>query len=137
MPADHHRRFDPAGFYRPAGIDPGSWRVVRCPVDGASHPIGEVSLIEIGNATVVVAEQTGGIGAEELKREALGFFGGRWMTAAIGARFGGGVGEGGGQRLLESIECRLDRTRFVLNDTPNCCGVFGLGRLLCMTEAAG
>ena len=88
VPADYCRRSDPEGFYWPADVDPETWRVVRCPVDGASRSIDEVSLIEIGNAMVVVAEQTGGIEAEELKREALGLFGGRRITAAIGARLG-------------------------------------------------
>lgn len=88
VPADYYRRSDREGFYWPAGIDPESWRVVRCPVDGESRPIDEVSLIEIGNAMLVIAERTSGIEAEELKREALGLFGGRRMTAGIDARLG-------------------------------------------------
>lgn len=77
-----------AHFYGPAGLDPESWRVVRCPVDGLARSIDEVSLIEIGNAMLVIAERTGGIEAEELKREALGMFGGKPMTAGIEARMG-------------------------------------------------
>jgi len=88
VPADYYRRSDAEGFYWPAGIDPESWRVVRCPLDGESRPIDEVSLIEIGNAMLVIAEQTGGIEAEESKREALGLFGGKRMTAGIEARLG-------------------------------------------------
>ncbi|PQM53358.1 DNA helicase [Mycolicibacter virginiensis] len=88
VPADYYRRSDPEGFYWPAGIDPQTWRVVRCPDDGASRPIDEISLIEIGNAMLVIAEQTGGIEAEELKREALGLFGGKRMTAGIETRLG-------------------------------------------------
>lgn len=60
----------------------------------------EVSLIEIGNAMAVVVAQTGGIEAEELKREALGMFGGKRMTAGIEARLGEALevasGQGGG-----------------------------------------
>ncbi|OBH18484.1 DUF3320 domain-containing protein [Mycolicibacter sinensis] len=85
-PADYYRRSDPEGFYWPAGLDPETWRAVRCPAEGVVRPIDEVSLIEIGNAMLVIAEQTGGIEAEELKREALGLFGGKRMTAGIEAR---------------------------------------------------
>ncbi|MGB5796476.1 MAG: hypothetical protein WBH51_11885 [Mycolicibacter algericus] len=52
------------------------------------RPLEEISLIEIGNAMLVVAEQTGGIRADELKRDALGLFGGKRMTAGIEARLG-------------------------------------------------
>lgn len=102
VPADYRRRFDPEGFYWPAGVEPETWRVVRRPADGANRPIDGVSLIEIGNAMVVVAEQTGGIEAEELKREALGLFGGRRMTAAIGARLDAALDRTVKTRLLVS-----------------------------------
>lgn len=88
VPVDYRRRSGPEGFYWPTGIDPESWREVRCPVDGSARPIDEVSLIEVSNAMLVIAEQTGGIEAEELKREALGLFGGKRMTAGIEARLG-------------------------------------------------
>lgn len=88
VPAEYRRRSDPERFYWPTELDPETWRAVRCPVKGASRVLDEVSLIEIGNAMLVVAEQTGGIEAEELKREALGLFGGKRMTAAIGKRLG-------------------------------------------------
>jgi hypothetical protein len=81
-----YKRNDGEGFYWPTDVDPATWRVVRCPADGDSRPLDEVSLTEIGNAMVVVAEQTGGIERDELKREALGLFGGRRMTAGIEAR---------------------------------------------------
>lgn len=100
VPADYYRRSDPEGFYWPGGIDPSGWRVVRCPVDGESRPIDEVSLIEIGNAMLVIAEQTGGIEAEELKREALGLFGGKRMTAGIEARLGEALERAVGKGLL-------------------------------------
>ncbi|WP_276759737.1 DUF3320 domain-containing protein [Mycolicibacter arupensis] len=89
VPTEYRRRStDPEGFYWPVGLDPETWRVVRCPDDGASRPIDEISLIEIGNAMLVIAEQTGGIEAGELKREALGLFGGKRMTAGIETRLG-------------------------------------------------
>ncbi|MEO6794220.1 MAG: DUF3320 domain-containing protein, partial [Mycobacterium sp.] len=100
VPADYYRRSEPEGFYWPTGIDPESWREVRCSVDGENRPIDEVSLIEIGNAMLVVAEQTGGIEAEELKREALGLFGGKRMTAGIEARLGEALERAVGKGLL-------------------------------------
>ncbi|WP_234787432.1 DUF3320 domain-containing protein [Mycolicibacter sinensis] len=108
-PADYYRRYDLEGFYWPAGVVPETWRVVRCPAEGESRPIDEVSLIEIGNAMLVIAEQTGGIGAEDLKREALGLFGGKRMTAGIEARLGealegavaNGLLDGAGGALME------------------------------------
>lgn len=103
VPVDYRRRSDPEGFYWPAGIDPESWREVRCPADGESRPIDEVSLIEIGNAMLVVAEQTGGIDAEELKREALGLFGGKRMTAGIEARLGKAMERAMGMGMLVDV----------------------------------
>jgi SpoU rRNA methylase family enzyme len=74
------------GFYWPAGVDPESWRLVRRPREGVSRPLDEISLVEIGNAMLVVAEQAGGISPEELKRDALNLFGGKRITPAIGSR---------------------------------------------------
>ncbi|WP_307856858.1 DUF3320 domain-containing protein [Mycolicibacter acidiphilus] len=88
VPVDYRRSGDPEGFYWPTGVDPATWRVVRCPAEGEGRVLDEVSLVEIGNAMAVVAEQTGGIEAEELKREALGLFGGKRMTAGIEVRLG-------------------------------------------------
>src|SRR5699024_478157 len=42
VPADYYRRSDPEGFYWPTGVDPKTWREVRCPVDGESRAIDEV-----------------------------------------------------------------------------------------------
>lgn len=72
--------------YWPNGINPETWRVVRCPSEGTSRPIEDVPLIEIGNGMIVVAEQAGGINAEELKREALNLLGGRRITQGIKER---------------------------------------------------
>jgi hypothetical protein len=101
VPAEYRRRSsDPEGFYWPAGLDPETWRVLRCPVDGESRPIDEISLIEIGNAMLVIAEQTGGIEAEELKCEALALFGGKRMTAGIEARLGKALEKAVGKGLI-------------------------------------
>jgi hypothetical protein len=85
VPAEFKRETDEQ-FFWPKDIDPETWRVVRCPSDGASRPVEEVSLVEIGNAMMVVAEQAGGSEAEELKREALNLFGGIRITQTIGSR---------------------------------------------------
>lgn len=111
VPADYYRRSDPEGFYWPAGLDPETWRVVRCPADGVVRPLDEISLIEIGNAMLVVAEQTGGIEAEELKREALGLFGGKRMTAGIEVRLGEALEGAVGKGVLVESGAGLNRTR--------------------------
>ncbi|AWT52246.1 DUF3320 domain-containing protein [Mycolicibacterium smegmatis] len=84
VPTEYRRDRD--DFYWAAGVNPDEWSLVRQPEAGGSRPLDEVSLIEIGNAMSIVAEQTGGIEREELKREALALFGGRRVTQAIGAR---------------------------------------------------
>lgn len=85
VPAEYRRKDDPE-FYWPVGVDPVSWKAVRQPKTGTSRVLDEVSLIEIGNAMVVVAEQAGGVDREEIKREALTLLGGKRVTQAIGAR---------------------------------------------------
>ena len=85
VPSEYRRDSD-TEFYWPRAVDPSQWRVVRSPNAGESRPLDEVSLVEIGNAMSIVAEQTGGILADELKREALNLFGGRRLTQAVSAR---------------------------------------------------
>ena len=85
VPSEYRREAD-GDFYWPRGVDPSEWRVVRSPNAGQSRPLDEVSLVEIGNAMLVVAEQSGGILDDELKREALNLFGGRRLTQAVSAR---------------------------------------------------
>ena len=85
VPAEYRRQVEP-DFYWPTEVDPDSWRIVRVPPSGLSRSVDDVSLTELGNAMIVVAERGGGIGLDELKREALSLFGGRRMTEAIGAR---------------------------------------------------
>lgn len=87
VPADYRRK-DGEGFYWPIGVEPEQWRIVRRPPDGVTRQLEYVSLIEIGNAMIVVAEQTGGIAADDLKREALNLLGSRRVTQAVGARLG-------------------------------------------------
>jgi hypothetical protein len=85
VPSEHRLDGDKA-FYWPPGVDLAAWRIVRSPDNGASRPLEEVSPVEIGNAMLIVAEDTGGIVVDELKREALNMFGGRRLTPAISDR---------------------------------------------------
>lgn len=84
VPVEYQR--DDDDFYWPAGVSPSSWNAVRSPMSGAARPVEEISLVEIGNAMRVIAEQSGGADRAELKREALALFGGKRMTAAVVAR---------------------------------------------------
>ena len=84
VPADFKREADEC--FWPRDIDPDTWRVVRRPGEGTSRPIEEVPLLEIGNGMIVVAEQAGGIGDDELRREALNLLGGRRKTEAVDDR---------------------------------------------------
>jgi Protein of unknown function (DUF4011)/Swt1-like HEPN/AAA domain/REase_MTES_1575/Protein of unknown function (DUF3320) len=79
-------RGDDRDFYWPMGVEPASWRTVRTAKRGESRPLGEISLVEIGNAMRVVAEQAGGSAVDDLKRDALALFGGIRITKDIGAR---------------------------------------------------
>lgn len=85
VPAEYARPTDPE-FYWPAGVDPLSWRTVRTSPRGEGRPISEISLVEIGNAMAVVAEQSGGSGVDDLKRDALKMLGLIKMMFATSAR---------------------------------------------------
>ncbi|WP_263993281.1 DUF3320 domain-containing protein, partial [Mycolicibacterium fallax] len=76
VPPEYRREGD-RDFYWPLDVDPMTWRVVRTPSSGESRPLDEVSLVEIGNAMAIAAEQSGGMRVDELKREALNMFGGK------------------------------------------------------------
>jgi hypothetical protein len=85
VPGEYQHPTDPV-FYWPTGADPLTWRTVRTSPKGEGRPIGEISLVEIGNAMVVVAEQSGGSGVDDLKREALNMLGLIKMMPATNAR---------------------------------------------------
>ncbi|MGE2736075.1 DUF3320 domain-containing protein [Mycolicibacterium vaccae] len=85
VPAQYERPADP-DFYWPAGVDPLTWRTVRTSPKGEGRPIGEISLVEIGNAMTVVAEQSGGSDAEDLKRRAANLLGITRIGSAVAAR---------------------------------------------------
>lgn len=85
VPAEYLRG-DDREFYWPNGVDPATWKYVRTSKRGEGRPLNEVSLVEIGNAMFVVAEQAGGSAVEDLKRDALALFGGIRVTKDVGAR---------------------------------------------------
>lgn len=92
------------GFYWQEGADPQNWRVARRPADGSSRALDEVSLVEISNAMAIVAEDTGGIQPEDMKREALALFGGRRRTQAINARLDDALRDGIARGVLEESQ---------------------------------
>ena len=107
-----YRRPDGEDFYWPLDVDPSSWRMVRRPMTGASRPLEEVSLIEIGNAMLIAAEESGGSEKDELKREALALFGGRRLTAAVSDRLDEAIDRAVARGLL-----RLSSTGFFIAST--------------------
>ncbi|GJF12578.1 DNA helicase [Mycolicibacterium cyprinidarum] len=90
VPAEYSRADDRA-FYWPRGVNPATWRTVRTSERGDGRPLSEVSLVEIGNAMLVVAEQAGGSAVDDLKRDALALFGGIRITRDVGARLDEGL----------------------------------------------
>ena len=86
--------------------------MVRRPMTGASRPLEEVSLIEIGNAMLIAAEESGGSEKDELKREALALFGGRRLTAAVSDRLDEAIDRAVARGLL-----RLSSTGFFIAST--------------------
>ncbi len=85
VPAEYLRAND-ADFYWPQDVFPESWRLVRVPQAGISRPIENISVVEIGNAMVIVAQQSGGALPDELKREAMKLFGVTRMGQKVAAR---------------------------------------------------
>ena len=106
VPPEFERK-DGEGFYWPTGVEPDSWRLVRRPREGTSRVLDEVSLIEIGNAMMIAAEQAGGITPEELKRETLNMFGGKRITQAIGGRLDAALNRGLTKGILQQTSSGL------------------------------
>ena len=85
LPTEFVRKSDRSCAW-PTSIDPDGWRVARQSSPGDGRNLDHVALEEIANAMAIVAELSGGMGREEIKREALGVFGGKRMTEGISSR---------------------------------------------------
>lgn len=81
-------------FLWPERIDPDTWLGVQVVAPGSSRDVDHISLVEIANAMRVSAEVSGGMTDDEVKREALGMFGGKRLTAAINDRLDAGLAYG-------------------------------------------
>ncbi|KQM81280.1 DUF4011 domain-containing protein [Agromyces sp. Leaf222] len=91
VPDEFRRRDGESTFYWPAAMDVGTWLQVRLPESGSSRAIDEVPLVEIANAMRIASAAAGGMNPDEVKREALGMFGGKRMTASVEARLDDGL----------------------------------------------
>lgn len=104
VPSEFKRSTGERTFLWPANLDPVTWLGARRVRDGESRDIETVSLIEIANAMRIAAALSGGMSSTEVKREALGMFGGKRMTAAITSRLDAGLA-----LALESGRLEADR----------------------------
>lgn len=85
VPQELKRTGDPATLW-PAQMDAVRWYEARRSEPGDGRNIEHVPLNEIVNAMAIVAEVSGGMSREELKRECLGIFGGKRLTDGISGR---------------------------------------------------
>ncbi|HXH35985.1 MAG TPA: DUF4011 domain-containing protein [Plantibacter sp.] len=85
VPAEYLGRSEEP-FAWPADVDPATWRGARQSSADAARAIEHISLVEIANAMAIAAEESAGLSPDELRRETLAIFGGKRVTAAIGAR---------------------------------------------------
>lgn len=110
VPSELSRANGERTFLWPEQIEPDTWMGVKCVEAGASRDVEHVSLVEIANAMRVSADLSGGMTDEEIKRDALGMFGGKRLTAAIRERLEAGLAYG-----LESGRLDRDPTGYVVN----------------------
>ncbi|GAA1938967.1 DUF4011 domain-containing protein [Agromyces allii] len=92
VPDEFRRRDGESTFYWPADLDVTAWLQVRIPDARTNRPIDEVPTVEIANAMRIASATAGGMRPDEIKRQALGLFGGKRMTTAIEARLDEGLG---------------------------------------------
>jgi hypothetical protein len=69
-------------FAWPSRLDRATWRGYRPASGGYHRPIDQINPLEIANAMAAIAHRSAGIEIEELKREALDYFGLKRMTTA-------------------------------------------------------
>ena len=75
----------------PVGMRPGEWSGYRRTPEGVERPFEHVPLREVVNAMVSVARGAAGMAVSELRREVLGVFGGRRVTASAAERLAAAV----------------------------------------------
>ncbi|WP_197030118.1 DUF3320 domain-containing protein [Cellulomonas sp. URHE0023] len=107
-----HRPAHGDGFYWPSGVDPTEWAFARVPTPGEIRPLEEISLNEIVNAMRISAEESGGMGDEDIMLAALQMFGGRRRTDSIKARLASAL-------AFAVTEGKLDRGRDGVNRMPS------------------
>lgn len=73
-------------FVWPAEENPGGYRFARRPVMGERRDLEQIPLVEIANAMGIIAEISGGVSSDSLRRETLQLFGGKRLTTGISAR---------------------------------------------------
>ncbi|TFD48811.1 DUF4011 domain-containing protein [Cryobacterium frigoriphilum] len=91
-------------FAWPSRIDPETWRGYRRTPAGLSRPLEQVSPREIVNAMVDLAHTSAGMSEDELKREALGVFGGTRMTAGLVTVLTAALQQGLAEQRLEATD---------------------------------
>lgn len=93
LPQEYSRTTDKSCAW-PTGIEPAEWRDVRRSQPGDVRNLEHVPIDEIANAMAVVAELSGGMNEDELKRQALALFGGKRMTEGIASLLAAGLNRG-------------------------------------------
>lgn len=94
----------------PPGIDPETWAEVRRSQPGGGRNLDHVPLEEVANAMAIVAELSGGMNEEELKRQALALFGGKRLTENVSHRLQEGLDLGVHSGRLRRAELDIIRS---------------------------
>jgi Protein of unknown function (DUF4011)/AAA domain/REase_MTES_1575/Protein of unknown function (DUF3320) len=79
-------RVDDERVVWPEGVEPRTWTRFRRTPSSVDRPLAHVPLREIVNAMVVLAGDSAGMSRAELRRAALGVFGGRRLTTGLSER---------------------------------------------------
>ncbi|MCI2956760.1 DUF3320 domain-containing protein [Agromyces atrinae] len=110
VPSELVRAGSEQAFLWPEQIDPDEWLGVQSVSPGSSREVEHISLVEISNAMRVAADYSGGMKDDDVKREALGMFGGKRLTATINERLDAGLELG-----IASGRLERDSTGYIVN----------------------